>query len=31
MWNEEQTIVRTVDAAREIGDKLVVDGEIGGY
>ncbi|MBW3580814.1 MAG: glycosyltransferase family 2 protein [Actinobacteria bacterium] len=31
MWNEELTIVRTVNAAREIGDKLVDDGEIGSY
>ncbi len=31
MWNEELTIGRTVDAAREIGDDLVADGEIGTY
>ena len=31
MWNEELTIARTVDAAREIGDKLVDDGEIASY
>ena len=31
MWNEEEMIGRTVDAARETGDDLVRRGEIDGY
>src|SRR3954463_9926035 len=31
MWNEEEMIQRTVEAAREVGDDLVAEGEIGTY
>jgi glycosyltransferase involved in cell wall biosynthesis len=31
MWNEEEMIDRTVEAAREIGDDLVANGEVGTY
>ena len=31
MWNEEATILRTVEAAREVGDDLVTRGELGRY
>lgn len=31
MWNEEEMILRTVDAAREVGDDLVERGELGAY
>lgn len=31
MWNEEELVERTVDAARETGDDLVARGEIGDY
>jgi glycosyltransferase involved in cell wall biosynthesis len=31
MWNEEEIIGRTIDAAREAGDRLVRDGEIATY
>src|SRR5206468_8230474 len=31
MWNEEEMILRTIDAAREVGDELIAGGEIGSY
>jgi glycosyltransferase involved in cell wall biosynthesis len=31
MWNEEEMILRTVEAAMETGDDLVASGDIGGY
>jgi glycosyltransferase involved in cell wall biosynthesis len=31
MWNEEEMIHRTVEAAREVGDDLVAAGQIGTY
>ena len=31
MWNEEAIIERTVAAACEAGDRLVDEGEVGGY
>lgn len=30
-WNEQATIERTVDAAREAGDDLIAEGEVGSY